>query len=163
MRPVPICSLDISLTSFGILLPAKTDCLLEFLRDYVADYVFLVGGIFDLWAIRRSAGMDRMQIPWCRKFCAGRDAATVSSSFRAIVRLCRDYLGLAFGGVISLANTCMEKALLMGVASCFCTGRNSIDYPPPPLGSPSAGDVMHDFFFVGSTRSPFAGASPLPA
>ncbi len=78
----------------------QADRLLEFLRDYVADYVFLVGDIVDLWAIRRSMVWTEMQNTVVQKILrrARRGECVVFIPGNHDEAL-RDYLGLAFGGI----------------------------------------------------------------
>jgi UDP-2,3-diacylglucosamine pyrophosphatase LpxH len=55
----------------------QADRLLDFLRDYESENLFLVGDIIDFWAMNRSASTGpQRRTPWCRRSCA--EPATAS-------------------------------------------------------------------------------------
>ena len=76
-------SLFISDVHFGTR-GCQAERLLDFLREYDADTIYLVGDIVDGWALSAAGTGRRRTTMWCRSFCARRARARASSTCRAI-------------------------------------------------------------------------------
>ena len=74
--------------------------LLEFLRDYAADNVFLIGDIVDFWAMRRSVVWSEAQNTFVQKILRrarrGERVVFIPGNHDEALR---DYLGISFGGI----------------------------------------------------------------
>jgi len=78
----------------------QADRLLEFLRHYAADYVFLVGDIIDFWAMRRgvvwTAAQNTVVQKLLRRARHGERVVFIPGNHDEALR---DYLGIAFGDI----------------------------------------------------------------
>lgn len=79
----------------------QAERLLEFLRAYAADYVFLVGDIVDFWAMRRSIAWTPEQNTVVQKILRrarrGERVIFIPGNHDEALR---DYLGIAFGDIL---------------------------------------------------------------
>jgi hypothetical protein len=48
----------------------QADRLLDFLRDYESEHLYLIGDIIDFWSMNRGIHWTRHKTPWCRRSCA---------------------------------------------------------------------------------------------
>lgn len=78
----------------------QADRLLEFMRDYVADNVFLIGDIVDFWSMRRSIIWTEAQNTFVQKILRrarrGERVVFIPGNHDEALR---DYLGIAFGDI----------------------------------------------------------------
>ena len=78
----------------------QADRLLEFLREYVADNVFLVGDIIDFWAMRRSVVWTEAQNTFVQKILRrarrGERVVFIPGNHDEALR---DYCGVVFGEI----------------------------------------------------------------
>ena len=78
----------------------QADRLLEFLRSYVAENVFLIGDIVDFWAMRRSIVWTSDQNTFVQKILKrarhGERVVFIPGNHDEALR---DYLGIAFGDI----------------------------------------------------------------
>nr|WP_243664030.1 hypothetical protein [Rhodothermus marinus] len=62
---------------------SRADFLYDFLRHNEADYLYLVGDIFDGWALQRNWYWDPSTTAYSSRSCARPARARTSSTFRA--------------------------------------------------------------------------------
>lgn len=78
----------------------QADRLLEFLRHYAADHVFLVGDIVDFWAMRRgvvwTAAQNTVVQKLLRRARHGEHVVFIPGNHDEALR---DYIGIAFGDI----------------------------------------------------------------
>ncbi len=78
----------------------QADRLVDFLRDYTAENVFLVGDIVDFWAMRRSIVWTEAQNTFVQKILRrarrGERVVFIPGNHDEALR---DYLGIAFGDI----------------------------------------------------------------